>query len=96
MKNMHIKKNEGYICGMIYDENKGHIISGAKVTSAHNNLHIKMPLEGIFFAKGKPDLYRITVSAENYEKADLEVRITSDLQERNIYLLPSVDVSQAA
>lgn len=95
MKNMDIKNPKGYICGMIYDENNGQIIRDAEVTSANKKLQIEMTLNGIFFARGKPDLYRITASANNYEKVDVQVRITSDLQERNIYLR-SVDVSQIA
>jgi hypothetical protein len=95
MEKMHIENQEGYICGMIYDEESGEIIRDAKVSSDNKNLHTEMPFKGIFFARGKPDLYRIMVSAENYENADVQIIIISDLQQRNIYLLRSLNVSQA-
>lgn len=96
MEKMEMEYSEGYVCGMIYKKDTGEIIPDAKVTSNNHDLQINMLFKGIFVARGKPNSYRITASAANHTDANLEVRINSDLQERNIYLVPSDNLNQAA
>jgi hypothetical protein len=91
----------GYLYGLVIDANTGKIIENADVTSKSEELTVVMPFrggeegDGIYFATGEPGTHRIETVAANYKTSNVEIRITSSSQRRDMYLDPDAKQSSA-
>jgi hypothetical protein len=89
--------NKGYLYGFVIDANTGEIIEQADVKKLGDAaLDVVMPFkgekegDGIYFAIGEPDTYKIEIKAKHYKPNVVDIQITASAQRRDIYLYPDV------